>query len=368
MSNATSCTGPPPTRVTDAGGSDPQNVTRCLFCINAVILGDLQHEPNEVALNRNKLLFNLCHHLHLDAKQLPQKMTRAKFPFCDNCETLLNQLLFLQEEMDKLKLKIQRVVVDRKILEKEPKNDPLESSKFGKLYEMILDAEVEKPPYFGRATSSSQEPVGEESFRSQFLDPLAHPVEGEVDNFSSNAMEVQEEDFEDDVPTNSINGVDGDVDDQEEDPEWAALNARAARLLGKTNSVSDASKNIKKRKRLADTMTSSTTSTIESRKNIRHATENDNGVGAVKQVKHQVCGRLMNSRRSLGNHMRIRKFGKEYIPSATRAAPEELAAQTERIARWAREPRQQHSYNLRSMKVEVEEYESKTDSDVICFE
>ncbi|CAL8121362.1 unnamed protein product [Orchesella dallaii] len=116
----------------------------CIFCCNLVLSSTTSTSGGERSdEKRSRMLKNLCFHMQISSKDIPEKCSRKNFPFCKVCEEFVKQMWDFQGALDKIRLKmskivttIERTVVDGEILN--PKNDKGASSHQKRLREMIL--------------------------------------------------------------------------------------------------------------------------------------------------------------------------------------------------------------------------------------
>ncbi|ODM89166.1 Zinc finger and SCAN domain-containing protein 10 [Orchesella cincta] len=146
----------PSASVASSSKTQTPNKTTCLFCPNAVILGD-QTNPNVHNVKLYQLLINLCNHLQINNAEIPsQRCNSTRFPFCTNCESMVVQLWKQQQILEQVLLKIEKLVgdieyavVDGEILDRgrRPGSSSMaqaERLKFTKLRRLILDGYRQK--------------------------------------------------------------------------------------------------------------------------------------------------------------------------------------------------------------------------------
>jgi len=80
----------------DAGGDKEE--TGCLFCYRPVLLNLEKSYSIDELEERRKWVNNLSEFRQLDVV-LPEKMTMAMIPFCEDCEQLIERVSWLWEEL-----------------------------------------------------------------------------------------------------------------------------------------------------------------------------------------------------------------------------------------------------------------------------
>ncbi|CAL8076290.1 unnamed protein product [Orchesella dallaii] len=141
-SNTASCN-----RHQSEGSQTQQTRTTCLFCSNLVLL--MGNGNNEDTKKRSRMIKNLCVHMQISSKDIPNQCSSTMFPLCKLCDALVSQLWEFQGMLDKIKLKvsevvgkIERTVVDGEILSPKLSKSSvstLEEQKFTQLRNLILD-------------------------------------------------------------------------------------------------------------------------------------------------------------------------------------------------------------------------------------
>ncbi|CAL8075445.1 unnamed protein product [Orchesella dallaii] len=126
----------------------------CLFCFSPILVANqAEGEPTDDFVKRKNVLVALCFHLHASIDcSLANQCVKDKFPFCDECDKLLEHFGEYQEIMETAKRRISKILnmIEHKVVEgeiigkdldknSEAVNKPFEDLKLKKLREIILE-------------------------------------------------------------------------------------------------------------------------------------------------------------------------------------------------------------------------------------